>query len=83
MTVIDVAITHAVQRIDVPGFAPAMVAISAAGYAPVSWYVMGGLLWSIALLIISAMGGYAMLFVFAIVFVILAAIATAPIKGVR
>ncbi len=38
---------------------------------------------SIALLIISAMGGYGMLFVFAIVFVILAAIATAPIKGVR
>lgn len=38
---------------------------------------------SIALLIISTMGGYAMLFVFAIVFVILAAIATAPIKGVR
>ncbi|GAA5202854.1 MFS transporter [Microbacterium jejuense] len=38
---------------------------------------------SIALLIISAFGGYAMLFVFAIVFVILAAIATAPIKGVR
>ena len=38
---------------------------------------------SIALLIISSLGGYAMLFVFAIVFVILAAIATAPIKGVR
>jgi MFS family permease len=38
---------------------------------------------SIALLIISTMGGYAMLFVFAIVFVILAAVATAPIKGVR
>ncbi|MDL9979237.1 MFS transporter [Microbacterium sp. ASV49] len=38
---------------------------------------------SIALLIISALGGYAMLFVFAIIFVILAAIATAPIKGVR
>lgn len=38
---------------------------------------------SIALLIISTLGGYAMLFVFAIVFVILAAIATAPIKGVR
>lgn len=38
---------------------------------------------SIALLIISALGGYAMLFVFAIVFVILAAIATAPIKSVR
>lgn len=38
---------------------------------------------SIALLIISTMGGYAMLFVFAIVFVTLAAVATAPIKGVR
>jgi MFS family permease len=38
---------------------------------------------SIALLIISALGGYAMLFVFAIVFVVLAAIATAPIKGVK
>ncbi|WP_217180842.1 MFS transporter [Streptomyces sp. AC495_CC817] len=37
----------------------------------------------IALLIISSLGGYAMLFVFAIVFVILAAVATAPIKGVR
>ncbi|MGH3691519.1 MAG: MFS transporter, partial [Microbacterium sp.] len=33
--------------------------------------------------IITALGGYAMLFVFAIVFVILAAVATAPIKGVR
>lgn len=38
---------------------------------------------SIALLIISAFGGYAMLFVFAIVFVILGAIATAPIRGVK
>ena len=38
---------------------------------------------AIALLIISTLGGYAMLFVFAIVFVILAAVATAPIKGVR
>lgn len=38
---------------------------------------------SIALLIISSLGGYAMLFVFAIVFVTLAAVATAPIKGVR
>ncbi|MFE6735159.1 MFS transporter [Microbacterium sp. NPDC057650] len=37
----------------------------------------------IALLIISSLGGYAMLFVFAIVFVVLAAVATAPIKGVR
>lgn len=33
--------------------------------------------------IITTLGGYAMLFVFAIVFVILAAVATAPIKGVR
>lgn len=33
--------------------------------------------------IITSLGGYPMLFVFAIVFVILAAIATAPIKGVR
>jgi len=38
---------------------------------------------SIALLIISTLGGYAMLFVFAIVFVVLAAVATAPIKAVR
>lgn len=38
---------------------------------------------SIALLIISSLGGYSMLFVFAIIFVVLAAIATAPIKGVR
>lgn len=34
-------------------------------------------------LIITSLGGYPMLFAFAIVFVILAAIATAPIKGVR
>ncbi|HZU93984.1 MAG TPA: MFS transporter [Microbacterium sp.] len=33
--------------------------------------------------IITSLGGYPMLFVFAIVFVVLAAIATAPIKGVR
>lgn len=38
---------------------------------------------SIALLIISALGGYAMLFVFATVFVVLGAVATAPIKSVR
>ncbi|MGB4137639.1 MAG: MFS transporter [Microbacterium sp.] len=37
----------------------------------------------IAAIIIANLGGYAMLFVFAIVFVVLAAIATAPIKGVR
>ena len=42
-TVVDVAITRAVQHIDLPGFAPAMVAISALGYAPVSWYVMAGI----------------------------------------
>jgi membrane-associated phospholipid phosphatase len=42
-TAVDVAITRAVQRIDVPGFTPAMVAISALGYAPLSWYVMGGI----------------------------------------
>lgn len=34
-------------------------------------------------LIITSLGGYPMLFVFAIVFTILAAVATAPIKGVR
>ncbi|PRB09380.1 MFS transporter [Microbacterium sp. MYb72] len=38
---------------------------------------------AIAAVIITSFGGYAMLFGFAIVFVILAAIATAPIKGVR
>ncbi|MFE6997070.1 MFS transporter [Microbacterium sp. NPDC057659] len=37
----------------------------------------------IAALIITSLGGYSMLFVFAIVFVILAAVATAPIKSVR
>ena len=42
-TAADVAITRAVQRIDVPGFTLAMVAISALGYAPLSWYVMGGI----------------------------------------
>ncbi|MFT4234781.1 MAG: MFS transporter [Microbacterium sp.] len=38
---------------------------------------------TVALIIISSLGGYSMLFVFAIVFVILAAVATWPIKGVR
>jgi undecaprenyl-diphosphatase len=42
-TAVDVAITRAVQRIDVPGFTSAMAAISALGYAPVSWYVMGAI----------------------------------------
>ncbi|MDR2997762.1 MAG: MFS transporter, partial [Microbacterium sp.] len=37
----------------------------------------------IAALIITSLGGYPMLFVFAIVFVILAAVAIAPIKSVR
>lgn len=37
----------------------------------------------IAAIIISAFGGYPMLFVFAIVFAILAAVATAPIRGVK
>ncbi|MEV4776077.1 MFS transporter [Microbacterium sp. LWH12-1.2] len=38
---------------------------------------------AIAAVIITSFGGYPMLFVFGIVFVILAAIATAPIRGVR
>ncbi|WP_022889563.1 MFS transporter [Agromyces italicus] len=38
---------------------------------------------AVAALIISALGGYAMLFVFAMVFVFIAAIAVAPIKSVR
>ncbi|GAA3939263.1 MFS transporter [Microbacterium soli] len=38
---------------------------------------------AIAAVIITSLGGYAMLFVFAMVFVVLAAIAVAPIKGVR
>ncbi|MGW9630075.1 MFS transporter [Agromyces sp. NPDC055520] len=38
---------------------------------------------AIAGLIISALGGYAMLFVFAMIFVVIAAIAVAPIKSVR
>ncbi|MCA0380498.1 MAG: MFS transporter [Actinobacteria bacterium] len=38
---------------------------------------------SVALLIISSLGGYAMLFVFAAVFVVIAALAIIPIKGVR
>lgn len=38
---------------------------------------------AVAGLIITALGGYAMLFVFAMVFVVIAAFAVAPIKGVR
>jgi membrane-associated phospholipid phosphatase len=40
-TPFDVAITHWVQRIDTPLFAELMVAISAPGYAPWSWLVVG------------------------------------------
>jgi undecaprenyl-diphosphatase len=39
----DVAITRGVQRIDLPGFASAMHAVSAPGYAPLSWYAMAGI----------------------------------------
>ena len=38
---------------------------------------------AVAGIIISSLGGYAMLFVFAMVFVVIAAVAVAPIKSVR
>jgi undecaprenyl-diphosphatase len=41
-TSIDLAITRAVQWIDNPIFTDVMVAISAPGYAPWSWLVLGG-----------------------------------------
>src|SRR6187402_2796055 len=40
-TSFDLAITHAVQWIDAPAFTEAMVAISAPGFAPWSWAVLG------------------------------------------
>lgn len=40
-TAIDLAVTHAVQRIDVPAFTALMVAVSAPGYAPWSWIALG------------------------------------------
>lgn len=41
-TAVDLALTHAVQSIDHPLFADLMVGISALGYAPWSWLVLGG-----------------------------------------
>lgn len=38
---------------------------------------------AIAAIIITSVGGYSMLFVFAIVFVVLAAVAIVPIRGVK
>ncbi len=40
-TALDVAITRTVQGIDDPAFAGLMVAVSAPGYAPWSWLVLG------------------------------------------
>ena len=62
---------------------PARAAAKDLGILNVATNIPQALSPSIALLIISALGGYSMLFVFAIVFVILAAVATAPIKGVK
>ena len=41
-TTVDVAITQGVQWIDSPIFTDAMLAVSALGYAPWSWLVLGG-----------------------------------------
>jgi membrane-associated phospholipid phosphatase len=41
-TAIDVRVTRAVQRIELPGLADLMLAISAIGYAPWTWFVLGG-----------------------------------------
>lgn len=43
-TSIDVAVTHAVQWIDNPVFTDLMVAVSAPGYAPFSWMVVGSVI---------------------------------------
>lgn len=40
-TSFDLAVTHAVQWIDTPVFTQVMVAVSAPGYAPWSWIVLG------------------------------------------
>jgi undecaprenyl-diphosphatase len=48
-TTFDLAITHAVQWIDTPLFTEAMVAISAPGYAPWTWVILGGVV--VALLV--------------------------------
>jgi undecaprenyl-diphosphatase len=40
-TEIDLAVTHALQRIDAPAFTVAMIAVSAPGYAPWSWIALG------------------------------------------
>jgi undecaprenyl-diphosphatase len=39
-TAIDVAVTHALQRVDAPPVTALMVAVSAPGYAPWSWLVL-------------------------------------------
>lgn len=41
-TSIDIRVTQAVQRIEVPGLLELMLTVSAIGYAPWSWYVLGG-----------------------------------------
>ena len=41
-TAVDVAISRWVQSVDLPAFTSLMVAVSAPGYAPFSWIVVGG-----------------------------------------
>jgi undecaprenyl-diphosphatase len=41
-TEVDLAVTRAIQRIDDPYFADVMIGISALGYAPLSWIILGG-----------------------------------------
>lgn len=41
-TAVDIAITRSLQRIDSPPFTALMVAISAPGYPPLSWLLLGG-----------------------------------------
>jgi undecaprenyl-diphosphatase len=41
-TDVDLAVTRAIQRMDDPYFADLMIGLSALGYAPISWIVLGG-----------------------------------------
>jgi membrane-associated phospholipid phosphatase len=49
-TFVDLAITRAVQRVDSPLFAELMLGVSALGYTPWSWIMLGG---AVALLLVS------------------------------
>ena len=63
-TAIDLAVTHALQRIDAPVFTAVMIAVSAPGYAPWSWVALGcaclalllGGLWREALFVLATDG---------------------------